>query len=104
MPRARYASALMFVALTCLEGAPAGRSDLQTQLTQGADLLRQNKYAEALRLLEPLQADAAPDRDGGELQFLIGQAYYRLATYVEAIAHWQQALAIERTLGDRPHE
>src|SRR5439155_16672624 len=58
-----------------------------------------------IRLLEPAQDGAAIDAVvSAQIQFLLGEAYYRSAKYPEALQHYRRALDLQRGAGDRTAE
>jgi CHAT domain-containing protein len=73
-------------------------------MRQAADLMAKGRDAEAAQLLEPIATKAADDRDAGELEFVAGQAFYRLGKYDRAEQFWRTALADERATADASHE
>jgi CHAT domain-containing protein/Tfp pilus assembly protein PilF len=85
--------------------APDQRRDaVADAIRQGSDLLQQGRFADAAQLLEPIARQAASDRDAGEVEFLTGQAFYRLGKYDRAEQFWHIALVDERATRDRANE
>ncbi|MGH9408101.1 MAG: CHAT domain-containing protein [Vicinamibacterales bacterium] len=102
-PAARVWVAVL-VALT-IGAPPQGQKPDQSAdaMRQADELLANGRYAEAAQLLEPVAVLASGDHEQGELQFLAGQAYYRLGKYDRAEQFWQAAVADERATNDQPH-
>ena len=82
------------------------KEQLRDRMAQGVEQLRQNANSQALTTLEPLVVEpvAADAAIAGDLRYYVGQAYYKLAKYPEAIEQWQRALESERAAHDRTGE
>lgn len=89
----------------CFGGAAAAQSDaVQQAVREASDLIAKARSSDAIKILEPVAAQAASDPAGAEVQYLLGQAHYRLARYDQADVFWEQAIAGERAAHDITHE
>jgi len=97
--------AVLLIGVCAGIGAQDQRHDtVADAIRQGGDLLQRGRFADAAQLLEPIAREAASDRDAGELEFLAGQAFYRLGQYDRAEHFWSIALADERATHDQASE